>query len=97
MTPCVTDKRDKENLRWQSIEVAYCLKAKPRFASRRIVFPVLDFVPLFWTIAPSGDEAVPILHRLSLTLHYVYGRFREILQTPGMIEIEVGKHNMAHV
>src|SRR5207237_9214510 len=97
MTPRVTDKRDEENFRRQAVEVAYCLEAEPRFAPGRIVLPVFDLVPLFWTIAPCCDEAAPILRGLHLSLHYMYDRLREIFQTASMIEIEVGQYNMTHL
>jgi hypothetical protein len=56
-----------------------------------------DPVPLAGPVAAAGDRAVGLLGRARLRAHDVHRRFGEILDSAGMVEVEMGEHDVANV
>src|SRR4051794_28079866 len=92
----VAGKGGQQDFGWEPLERAHRLKPEPLVASGAVVGPpVTDIVPLRRPIAPLRDEAAA--HALcsdALDIHHVHAGVREILETSGMVEIEVGEDDV---
>ena len=98
MTPCVPGKRHQQEFRWQPLQVANRLKAKPRLSRRSVSAPVLYVVELRRSPPIAGDHADMRSGRvIILACHDVDNRIGKVLQTAGMIEIQVGYYDVPNV
>ena len=90
--------RHKQKIGRQAFEVAHAVEAHPRLARRAgIRMPLLMRGPLLRPEALAVQPGALLLGVLALGGHHVHARVGEIVQPAGMVEIEVGHHDVANV
>src|SRR3954465_15132672 len=97
MSHGMAGQRDHQDLRRQSIEIAHRAEAEPALPGGVVETPVPHLVPLLWAVAAAMDEAVSHLGLLELRTQDMNSRVRKVLEAAGMVEIEMGQYDVAHV
>jgi hypothetical protein len=98
MAPGVPRQRYKENLRRQAVEAAHRAEAVPGLPARFVPLPLRHILPLLRPIAPPRDETPPPpLGGIQFRRHHMHDGVGEVLEAAGMIEVEMGEHDVTHI
>ena len=98
MAPGMTWQRHQQKFRWQPFKIADRVKAKPRLPAGPISTPVLHIVQLPRSPSVACDDADMRPGRvIILACHDVDKRVGEILQTAGMVKVEMRCHDVPYV
>ena len=98
MAPGVPGQLDHQDFGRKSLERPHGLEAEPGLPACGVGPPVANRVELRRAIAAPRDEAPPpSLRRLALARQHVDRGLREVLDTVGVVEVEMGEDDVAHV
>ena len=94
----VTEQRHEHDLGRQPLEVAHALEAVPALACHAIVRgPPLVAAPLLGAVALAIERGALAHGILDLGTQHVHGRRGKIVEAAGVVEVEMGQHDVAHV
>lgn len=94
----VTAQGDHQDFRRQTVKLANRIKAEPRLATSGVGSPIADIIPLSGSIALIADERHLFAGgSLPLERENVDAGSRKVLDAAGMVEVEMGEHDVAHI
>jgi len=98
VTERMREKRDEQNIRGNSFELANAVETEPRLPTfARVNDPVRTSRPLRWPVSHPVHRRRLREGCVSLACEEVYARAWEVVETAGVIEIEVRQENVANV
>lgn len=89
--------RDQQDFRWQPLQIPYGSEAVPGLALGGVTLPAGNCVPLERPVAAMADETFPMAGCTVLGVGQMNRRLGEILQTAGVIEVEVSQDDVSDI
>ena len=97
MADRVPGERHHQDFRRQSGQIAHAFEPEPALARGAIAAPFDGIVPLSRPVAVAIERRQAQGRGAQFGIHHMHGRVREILDAAGMVEIEMGQDDVAHI